>query len=107
MSQKNNIKIKKVLVVGLGLIGASLCRDLKKNSNYEKIYGHDTDTVAMNYALNNNYVHEIRKDLEEGIKDSDLIILCIPVHAIRKVLNVVKYFFNGDKVIIKLLKLFQ
>ena len=99
MSQKNNIKIKKVLVVGLGLIGASLCRDLKKNSNYEKIYGHDTDAVAMEYALNNNYVHETRKDLEEGIKDSDLIVLCIPVHAIRKVLNVVKYFFNGDKVI--------
>ena len=98
MAQKNNIKIKKVLVVGLGLIGASLCRDLKKNSNYEKIYGHDTDAVAMSYALNNNYVHEIRKDLEEGIKDSDLIVLCAPVHAITKVLDVVKYFFNGDKV---------
>ena len=98
MSQKNNIKIKKVLVVGLGLIGASLCRDLKKNSNYEKIYGHDIDAVAMSYALNNNYVHEIRKDLEEGIKGSDLIILCTPVHSITKVLDVVKYFFNGDKV---------
>ena len=98
MSQKNNIKIKKVLVVGLGLIGASLCRDLKKNSNYEKIYGHDTDNLAMEYALKNNYVHETRKDLEEGIKDSDLIVLCAPVHAITKVLDVVKYFFNGDKV---------
>ena len=98
MSQKNNIKIKKVLVVGLGLIGASLCRDLKKNSNYEKIYGHDIDTEVMSYALNNNYVHEIRKDLEEGIKGSDLIILCTPVHSITKVLDVVKYFFNGDKV---------
>ena len=60
MSQKNNIKIKKVLVVGLGLIGASLCRDLKKNSNYEKIYGHDTDAVAMEYAINKNYVPETR-----------------------------------------------
>ena len=98
MAQKNNIKIKKVLVVGLGLIGASLCRDLKKNSNYEKIYGHDVDSAAMSYALNNNYVHEIRKDLKEGIKDSDLIVLCTPVHAITKVLDVVKYFFNGDKV---------
>ena len=98
MAQKNNIKIKKVLVVGLGLIGASLCRDLKKNSNYEKIYGHDVDEATMSYALKNNYVHEIRKNLEEGIKDSDLIVLCTPVHAITKVLDVVKYFFNGDKV---------
>ena len=98
MSQKNNIKIKKVLVVGLGLIGASLCRDLKNNSGYEKIYGHDIDAEVMDYALNNNYVHDIRKDLKKGIADSDLIVLCTPVHVITEILDVVKYFFNGDKV---------
>ena len=99
MSQKNNIKIKKVLVVGLGLIGASLCRDVQKNSNYKKLYGHYSDNVAMEYALKNYNLHDTRKVLEEVIKDSDLIVLCFSVHAIRKVLNVVKYFFNGDKVI--------
>ena len=41
MSEKNIIKVKKILVVGLGLIGASLCRDLKKKSKYEKIYGYE------------------------------------------------------------------
>ena len=70
MSHKINIKIKKVLIVGLGLIGSSLCRDLKKNSSYEKIYGYDIDEDVMQYALNSNYVHGIKKNLKEGIEDS-------------------------------------
>ena len=98
MLSKANTKINKVLVVGLGLIGASLCRDLKRNINYEKIYGYDSDKDVMNYALKNNYVDEIKDDLNEGIKNSDLIVLCIPVQEIKKILDVVKNFFNSEKV---------
>ncbi len=84
MLNKANTKINKVLVVGLGLIGASLCRDLKRNINYEKIYGYDTDKDVMNYALKNDYIDEIKDDLNEGIKNSDLIVLCIPVQKLKK-----------------------
>ena len=65
MSEKNIIKVKKILVVGLGLIGASLCRDLKNKSKYEKIYGYDQDIDIMQFALDNNFVHDIKKDLNE------------------------------------------
>jgi len=98
MLNKANTKIKKVLVVGLGLIGASLCRDLKRNINYEKIYGYDTDKDVMNYALKNDYIDEIKDDLNEGIKNSDLIVLCIPVQGIKEILDVVKKFFNSEKI---------
>ena len=98
MSHKINIKIKKVLIVGLGLIGSSLCRDLKKNSSYEKIYGYDIDEDVMQYALNSNYVHGIKKNLKEGIEDSDLIVLCVPVNVIKELLSTANYFFNGDKI---------
>ena len=98
MLNKANTKIKKVLVVGLGLIGASLCRDIKRNINYEKIYGYDTDKDVMNYALKNDYIDEIKDDLNEGIKNSDLIVLCIPVQGIKEILDVVKKFFNSEKI---------
>ena len=98
MLNKANTKINKVLVVGLGLIGASLCRDLKRNINYKKIYGYDSDKDVMNYALKNNYVDEIKEDLNEGITNSDLIVLCIPVQEIKEILDVVKNFFNSEKV---------
>ncbi len=98
MSHKTNTNINKVLVVGLGLIGASLCRDLKRNANYEKIYGYDVDNNVMNYAIKNNYVDEITEDLNEGIKKSDLIVLCAPVQAIKEILDTVKNFFNSEKI---------
>ena len=49
MSQKNNIKIKKVLVVGLGLIGASLCRDLIKKLNIKKYKEHKNKKKSKDY----------------------------------------------------------
>ena len=60
MPNKTNTKINKILIVGLGLIGASLCRTLKNNSNYEKIFGHDCDTEVMQYALENNFIDDIK-----------------------------------------------
>ena len=97
MPNKKNIKINKILVVGLGLIGASLCRALKNNSNYGKILGYDHNKEVMQYALNNHYVDEIKQDLKNGIEDSDLVIICVPVHQIKNILNVVKNFFNTEK----------
>jgi prephenate dehydrogenase len=58
MSNTENIQINKILVVGLGLIGASLCRALKNNQKYEKVLGYDCDRDVMDYALKNNYVDE-------------------------------------------------
>ena len=98
MFEKNIIKVKKILVVGLGLIGASLCRDLKKKSKYEKIYGYDKDEDIMQFALDNNFVHDIKKDLNEGIINSDLIVLCVPVYSIINILDEIKIFFNSDKI---------
>lgn len=98
MSSKKNIKINNILVIGLGLIGASLCRSLKSISLYKKIYGHDTSKEVMQYALKNNYVDDIKIGLKEGISESDLIIICVPVHKINDILEVVKNYFNSEKV---------
>ena len=93
MSKKNNTKINNILIIGLGLIGASLCRSLKNTSSYEKIYGHDLDKEVMQYALKNNYIDDLKTDVEEGINDSDLIIICVPVHKINDILDLVKKLF--------------
>jgi len=98
MPNKKNIIQKKILVVGLGLIGASLCRSLKKNQRSNKIYGYDVNKEVTEYALQNNFIDNIKQDLESGIKDSDLIIICVPVDQIAKILNTAKNFFNTEKV---------
>ena len=89
---------KKILVVGLGLIGASLCRSLKKNQRSNEIYGYDTNKDVMSYALQNNFIDNIKEDLETGIKDSDVIVICVPVEKIANILDTAKNYFNTEKV---------
>ena len=98
MSDKKNIKINNVLVIGLGLIGASLCRTLKNNSRYEKVLGYDCNEEVVKYALNNNFIDESTQDIRSGIKDSDLIIICVPVSQINNILDIAKEFFNTEKI---------
>ena len=98
MSNTENIQINKILVVGLGLIGASLCRALKNNQKYDKVLGYDCDRDITNYALKNNYVDEVSLDLKKGINGSDLIVICVPVHQIKDILNIAKDYFNTEKI---------
>ena len=98
MSNNKNIQINKILVIGLGLIGASLCRSLKNNQKYEKIIGYDCDKDVTDFAIKNNYVDEISQDIKVGINNSDLIVICVPVHQIKDILHILKDFFNTEKI---------
>ena len=98
MSNNKNIQINKIFVVGLGLIGASLCRSLKNNQKYEKIIGYDCDKDVMDFAIKNNYVDEISQGIKAGINNSDLIVICVPVHQIKDILHILKDFFNTEKI---------
>tara|TARA_B110000008_G_scaffold60922_1_gene60504 strand:- start:965 stop:1831 length:867 start_codon:yes stop_codon:yes gene_type:complete len=98
MSNNKNIQINKIFVVGLGLIGASLCRSLKNNQKYEKIIGYDCDKDVTDFAIKNNYVDEISQGIKAGINNSDLIVICVPVHQIKEILHILKDFFNTEKI---------
>ena len=98
MSNNKNIQINKIFVVGLGLIGASLCRSLKNNQKYEKIIGYDCDKDVADFAIKNNYVDEISQGIKAGINNSDLIVICVPVHQIKDILHILKDFFNTEKI---------
>ena len=93
-----NTQNKKILVVGLGMIGASLCRALKKSSSYNTIQGYDIDKKISQYAVDNDFIDNFESDLKKAIEASDIIVLCVPVSQIKSTLNIAKDFFNTDKV---------
>lgn len=74
----------KITVIGLGLIGGSIAKDLKSQLNV-KVYGVDASESHQKLALEYGLVHEILA-LEEGLKLADIIILAIPVDKIEGVL---------------------
>lgn len=65
-------KRKKILVVGLGIIGGSICRSLTRAGEY--VAGYDINEKSTQIALENGYIREIGKNFE----DYAAVFLAVP-----------------------------
>ncbi|SMO90887.1 prephenate dehydrogenase [Chryseobacterium rhizoplanae] len=75
----------KISIIGVGLIGGSMALKLREKNLASFIYGIDNNIQHISDALDLKII-DAGVDLEHGIKNSDLIILAIPVDAARKLL---------------------
>lgn len=75
----------KIAIIGVGLIGGSMALKLKQKEFATKIYGVDFNENNLTKAKELNIIDEIT-DLETAVKNSDLIILSIPVDSSVKLL---------------------
>lgn len=72
--------MRKVLIAGLGLIGGSLAKAIKKDkSNY--VIGFDLDDKTLAYALENDIVDEVAKEFLTAVKKVDIVIIATPISA--------------------------
>ena len=83
----------KITLIGVGLIGGSIALKLKANRTASYIYGVDLNNAHLQTAKELEIIDEI-SSLENAVRNSDLIILAIPVDAakvlIGKILNLIK-----------------
>jgi cyclohexadieny/prephenate dehydrogenase len=70
-----------VAIIGIGLIGSSIARAIKKYGLASKVYGYAKTDSTRNTAKKLGYMDEIYDNAIETVKDADLTILCIPVGA--------------------------
>jgi len=75
----NNNKLK-FGIVGLGLMGGSFAKVIKKYNLASEVVGYDHNKLHQKQAIELNLVDKI-VNLEE-LKQVDIIVLCIPVDAI-------------------------
>ena len=72
----------KIIVVGLGLIGGSICKALKANTEHH-IIGMDRDDTALDLAISMEAIDEvIPVDRPDLLKRGDVVFLCIPPRSI-------------------------
>ena len=69
-----------VTIIGTGLIGCSLANRLKETGFAKKIIGLDNKPQNVQTALSLGWIDE-SLDLDEAIKQSELIVIAIPVDA--------------------------
>lgn len=75
----------KVTIIGLGLIGGSLAKDLRLNKFADELIGIESSDLHAQQALELGLVDRI-EPLEEGIRNTDLIIIAIPVDKTLEIL---------------------
>ena len=84
-----------ITAVGLGLIGGSLCKAIKKHTNHT-VYGIDINKETISMALSQNAIDAETDDL--GLADITIVSL-YPIDAIDYIINNADKFKSGSIVI--------
>lgn len=78
--------ISRILIVGTGLIGASVGRALRSNGFGGEIVGWDQSRLQLNTALENGSIdraaNQIADDPIDAAREADVVLLAVPVLAI-------------------------
>jgi prephenate dehydrogenase len=91
--------IKKIAVIGLGLIGGSLALSLKSVNKDFVISGYDIEGESMNIAKYRNIIDIIAGSYEEAVYNADLIIIATPISNIVEVMNNIKNYLKKGAII--------
>jgi cyclohexadieny/prephenate dehydrogenase len=72
---------EKVAILGLGLIGSSLCHAMRQKGLAKTIVGHAKSEETRKVALEIGLVDSVYAMAAEAVQGADLVIMCVPVGA--------------------------
>ena len=87
-----------VFVVGVGLIGGSLCLDIKKIYPKVKIYGIDSSTDNLDLAIKLNLIDY--KTSLDNLNKADLVLISTPVDVANNIIIDVLNTINSKSLVI-------
>ena len=90
---------EKITIIGCGLIGSSILRNINNNEISKSITVYDKSKNVVETIKKENLCSNIAKDIQSAVKDSDLIILAIPLSSYKEVLLSSKDAFKKDVLI--------
>jgi cyclohexadieny/prephenate dehydrogenase len=81
---------ERIALVGLGLIGSSIARAARHLNLATTIVAIDASDVVVKRVLELQIADEATTDVAAGVKDADLVILCVPVGVVGAVAQAMK-----------------
>ncbi|MDH4275565.1 MAG: prephenate dehydrogenase/arogenate dehydrogenase family protein [Gammaproteobacteria bacterium] len=78
---------QRVTIIGLGLIGGSVARALKKHGLATEVVGCDRDQPMLTLGLALGVIDRIETDIARGVQGADLIVIAVPVGAMSAVMR--------------------
>jgi len=74
--------MKKISIIGLGLMGGSLGLALKTRGLAERVVGYARRAETRRLAVEKNVVDRAFDSAEEAVKGADLVVFCTPILSI-------------------------
>ena len=82
--------IQRICIIGLGLIGGSLAKAIKRTNPDYYITAADINPHNLTPALDEGIIDRTFGSSKEAVKDADLIFISVPVGIIPKIFNEIK-----------------
>jgi prephenate dehydrogenase len=95
-------RIKKISILGVGLMGGSFALSLKKIFPQIEIIGYARSRKTFQRLSQLNVVDKVELDLKQCVCDSDLIVLAAPIYAITDYLKQIGPYLKKEAIVIDL-----
>lgn len=79
--------INHLAIIGVGLIGGSLARSLRKAKQVGKVTGFGRDTGNLERAVELGVIDEFSLTLSRAVQDADVVVLATPLSTTAKLLS--------------------
>jgi prephenate dehydrogenase len=89
---------KKVVIVGVGLLGGSLARDLRGKGLASSIIGVCRSDSTRDYALQNEVVDEVLS-IEHALPNADLVVLATPMQVMLPLLTECAHLIEAQTIL--------
>ncbi len=91
--------MKKVFIIGCGLLGSSLVRGIAKKKLAKKIFIYEKSKVNLTKIKSLRLPVTIVKSLKDGVANSDLIIFCTPMSEYKRLILKINNFISSKTII--------
>lgn len=88
-----------ITIIGVGLIGGSLAKALKQTNSVAHVVGYDIDESSLQDAMQLGIIDSYHLDIQEAVKDADIIVLALPLSAVDCVFSSIGTTINESVVI--------
>lgn len=103
MTKKNvSQKLKKVVLIGVGVMGGSFTRDLLHLKLTRHVVGMDRSSQALQDGLKIGAITHVEKKLSSALQSADLVIMATPVLATQEILKKIARYVDSKTLVIDL-----
>ena len=90
---------EKICIIGCGLIGSSILRDVYNSKISKSVTVFDNSREVIEIIKKENLCDNVSKDIKSAVKNSDLVIIAVPLSAYKEVLLSAKDSFKKDAIV--------